>query len=101
MLKQPAWAAAISSSGLLPALPSSFSNRALVEYGNSTRAPLRGVLRCPDPSSPVPFQTEYRNILVLGDAAYGALGMEGSLLAARQAMAWTEDNMKLKKTKGI
>ncbi len=50
--------------------------------------------------SPVPFQTEYKNILILGDAIYGALGLEGSLLAARHAMEWAQDHIKLKKVKG-
>ena len=50
--------------------------------------------------SSVPFHTEYKNILILGDAAYGALGLEGSLLAARHAMEWAQDHIKLKKVKG-
>jgi len=68
-----------------------------IEVRDVYTSPLEGTLDL----SPVPFHTEYRNILVLGDAAYGALGMEGSLMAARQAMAWTEDNVKLKKVKGV
>ena len=50
--------------------------------------------------SPVPFHTVYKNILILGDAAYGSLGLEGSLLAARHAMEWAGDHVKLKKVKG-
>jgi hypothetical protein len=56
MLKQAACAAAISSSGLVPARPSSLWNRMDVEYGWSFSAPLK-VLSLPDPSAPVPFHT--------------------------------------------
>ncbi|MBM4371199.1 MAG: hypothetical protein FJ098_06070 [Deltaproteobacteria bacterium] len=58
--------------------------------------PLEGTLGL----SPVPLRTEYSNILILGDAACAALGLEGSLLAARQAMDWTRDAIRLKKVKG-
>ncbi|MFH1533284.1 MAG: NAD(P)-binding protein [Pseudomonadota bacterium] len=50
--------------------------------------------------SPVPFQTEYKNILILGDAACSALGLEGALLAARHATEWARSHIKLKKVKG-
>ncbi len=50
--------------------------------------------------SPVPFQTEYKNIVNLGDAACGALGLEGALLSASHAMEWAQSHIKLKKVKG-
>jgi len=67
-----------------------------VEVREVYDTPLEGTLDL----SPVPFHTEYGNILILGDAAYGALGLEGSLLAARHAMEWARDHIKLKKIKG-
>src|SRR5258707_13239834 len=53
MVKQPAWAAAITSSGLVPL---SFSNRVLNEYGVSTSTP-ESLERLPLPARPVPCHT--------------------------------------------
>src|SRR5258708_32298688 len=50
MVKQPAWAAAINSSGLVPF---SFSNRVLNEYGVSASTP-ESLERPPLPARPVP-----------------------------------------------
>src|SRR5262249_21944904 len=55
MVKHPAWAAAISSSGLVPF---SFSNRVLNEYGVSASTP-ESVERSPLPARPVPRQTAF------------------------------------------
>ena len=44
----------------------------------------------------VPCQTAYKNLLVLGDHYLGALGLEGAVIAARQAYNWTCDNVVLK-----
>src|SRR6202012_2364079 len=61
MLKQPACAAAISSSGLVP-LPS--PNRAVNEYGVSFRVALC-VVRLPLPSLPLACQTALARRLML------------------------------------
>src|SRR5450631_3156912 len=53
MVKHPAWAAAINSSGLVPF---SFSKRVLKEYGVSASTP-ESVERFPLPARPVPRQT--------------------------------------------
>jgi hypothetical protein len=45
----------------------------------------------------IPVCTGYRNMLLLGDHAMGALGFEGSIISARQAFAWTVKNVVLKK----
>src|SRR5215471_17590305 len=50
MVKQPAWAAATNSSGLVPF---SFSNRVLNEYGVSESTP-ESLERLPLPARPVP-----------------------------------------------
>src|SRR5205807_9276099 len=55
MVKQPACAAAISSSGLVPF---SFSNLVLKEYGVSASTP-ESVERVPLPARPVPRQTAF------------------------------------------
>src|SRR6202035_3671456 len=55
MVKQPACAAAISSSGLVPF---SFSTRVLKEYGVSASTP-DSVERFPLPARPVPRQTAF------------------------------------------
>jgi hypothetical protein len=55
MVKQPACAAAMSSSGLVPF---SFSNRVLKEYGVSASTP-ESVERLPLPARPVPRQTAF------------------------------------------
>jgi phytoene dehydrogenase-like protein len=59
------------------------------------------VYRDPVPGSldltAVGCRTAYKNILVLGDHYLGALGFEGSILAAQQAFAWTCKNVVLKK----
>ncbi len=55
MVKQLACAAAISSSGLVPAFPSSFSKRVMKLCGMPSSAPLV-LLMCPLPSLPVPLQ---------------------------------------------
>lgn len=60
MVKQPAWAAAISSSGLVPA-PS--SKRLLKEYGVLLRAPAWEV-SVPLPSLPVPCQLADANLFM-------------------------------------
>ena len=46
--------------------------------------------------SALPCHTFYKNILMLGDQYLGALGLEGSIMGARQAFAWTTDNIVLK-----
>src|SRR4029077_3413396 len=55
MVKHPACAAAISSSGLVPF---SFSKRVLNEYGVSASTP-ESVVRLPLPARPVPRQTAF------------------------------------------
>src|SRR6202043_2987040 len=55
MVKHPAWAAAINSSGLVPF---SFSKRVLKEYGVSASTP-ESVERFPLPVRPVPRQTAF------------------------------------------
>ena len=55
MVKHPAWAAAINSSGLVPF---SFSKRVLKEYGVSASTP-ESVERLPLPARPVPRQTAF------------------------------------------
>src|SRR4029077_1692341 len=55
MVKQPACAAALSSSGLVPF---SFSNLVLNEYGVSASTP-ESVERWPLPARPVPRQTAF------------------------------------------
>src|SRR5215470_2825310 len=55
MVKQPACAAAMSVSGLVPF---SFSKRVLKEYGVSARTP-ESVERLPLPARPVPRQTAF------------------------------------------
>src|SRR6266567_3925471 len=55
MVKHPAWAAAISSSGLVPF---SFSKRVLKEYGVFASTP-ESVERFPLPARPVPRQTAF------------------------------------------
>src|SRR6185436_5456341 len=56
IVKQLACAAAISSSGFVPALPSSDAKRVLTPYGASLSAP-ESVLIVPLPLGPVPCQT--------------------------------------------
>jgi hypothetical protein len=46
--------------------------------------------------SAIPCQTCYKNVLMLGDHYLGGLGLEGSILGARQAFAWTQDKVILK-----
>ncbi len=46
--------------------------------------------------SAIPGQTYYKNVLCLGDHYLGGLGLEGSVLGARQAFAWTTDRIVLK-----
>src|SRR5205807_3252396 len=55
IVKHPAWAAAINSSGLVPF---SFSKRVLKEYGVSASTP-ESVERFPLPARPVPRQTAF------------------------------------------
>src|SRR6266436_9184628 len=55
MVKQPAWAAAINSSGLVPF---SLSKRVLKEYGVSASTP-ESVESTPPPSRPVPRHTAF------------------------------------------
>src|ERR1700688_4561755 len=55
MVKHPAWAAAINSSGLVPL---SFSKRVLKEYGVSVSTP-ESVERLPLPARPVPRQIAF------------------------------------------
>ncbi len=49
--------------------------------------------------SPVPLLGEQRNLLILGDCSFGALGLEGAFLAARLGLEWTTSNFRLKKLK--
>ena len=49
--------------------------------------------------SPVPMLAEQRNLLILGDPSFGALGLEGSFLSARLGLEWTLANVRLKKMK--
>lgn len=44
----------------------------------------------------VPCETAYKNLLILGDHYLGGLGLEGAIIAARQAFSWTCDNIVLK-----
>lgn len=46
--------------------------------------------------SALPCRTYYKNVLMLGDHYLGSLGLEGSVMGARQAFAWTRDNVVLK-----
>lgn len=46
--------------------------------------------------SAFPGRTYYKNVLMLGDHYLGGLGLEGSILGARQAFAWTTDKIVLK-----
>jgi len=46
--------------------------------------------------SAIPGHTYYKNVLMLGDHYLGGLGLEGSILGARQAFAWTTDKIVLK-----
>src|SRR6478752_9971201 len=55
IVKQPAWAAAINSSGLVPF---SFSKRVLKEYGVSASTP-ESLERLPLPERPLPRQTAF------------------------------------------
>jgi hypothetical protein len=55
MAKQPPWAAAMSSSGLVPDNPSSFLNLVVNEYGVLFNTPLVEV-SVPLPSRPFPCQ---------------------------------------------
>ena len=57
IVKQPAWAAAISSSGFVPALPSSDAKRVFALYGWSLNAPRERREIVPLPLGPVPCQT--------------------------------------------
>ncbi len=45
----------------------------------------------------LPCRTGYKNLLLLGDHYLGALGLEGAVVGAQQAFAWTRDNVVLKK----
>src|SRR5438270_4853061 len=69
MVKQPACAAAISSSGLVPF---SFSNLVLKEYGVSASTP-ESVERFPLPARPVPRQTAFALRIILHFLAVACL----------------------------
>jgi len=46
--------------------------------------------------SALPGLSKYKNLLLLGEHYLGALGLEGEILAARQAFAWTRERIVLK-----
>src|SRR3984893_6749401 len=78
MVKHPAWAAAINSSGLVPF---SFSKRVLKEYGVSARTP-ESLERLPLPARPVPRQTAF------------ALRIMFCLLFYSRAVNWTLSSLR-------
>jgi len=46
--------------------------------------------------SALPCRTFYKNILIVGDHYLGSLGLEGSVMGARQAFGWTQESVVLK-----
>lgn len=78
IVKQPAWAAAMSSSGLVP-MPS--ANRELNEYWVLSRTVL-WVVKVPFPSLPEPFQTAvaFRFIPIIYVSMFGLIAVGDGIL---------------------
>src|ERR1700694_2039733 len=90
MVKHPAWAAAINSSGFVPF---SFSKRVLNEYGVSASTP-DSLERLPFPARPVPCQTALA-LRIMSLPSSGLQDRACRTYAVVQRLAWIVVNRRV------